>query len=74
MAPGIGTPTGTVIFSINGTPQSQSPVPLTVINGVDQATFTTAPLSAGTYTITAIYGGDSNFTTSTSAAFSQKVK
>ena len=72
VAPGIGTPTGTVTFSINGT--LQSPVPLKVINGVDQATFTTAPLSAGTYTITAVYVGDSNFTTSTSAAFSQKVK
>ena len=72
VAPGIGTPTGTVTFSINGTPQS--PVPLRVINGVDQATFTTAPLSAGTYTITAVYDGDSNFITSTSAAFSQKVK
>ena len=70
--PGIGTPTGTVTFSVDGTPQS--PVPLTVINGVDQATFTTAPLSAGTYTITAVYGGDSNFTTSTSPPFCQKVK
>ena len=72
VAPGIGTPTGTVTFSINGTPQS--PVPLMVINGVDQATFTTAPLSAGTYTVTEVYGGDSNFTTSTSKAFSQRVK
>jgi predicted secreted protein len=72
VAPGIGTPTGTVTFSINGT--LQSPVSLTVINGVDQATFTTAPLFAGTYTITAVYDGDSNFTTSTSAAFSQRVK
>ena len=71
VAPGVGTPTGTVTFSINGTPQS--PVPLTVINGVDQATFTTAPLYAGTYTITAVYDGDINFTTSTSKAFSQKV-
>ena len=72
VAPGIGTPTGIVIFSISGTPQSS--VALTVINGVDQATFTTAPLSAGTYTITAVYDGDSNFTTSTSKAFSQRVK
>ena len=70
--PGIGTPTGTVTFKVDGTPQS--PVPLTVINGVDQATFTTASLSAGTYTITAVYGGDSNFTTSTSLPFCQKVK
>ena len=30
--------------------------------------------SAGTYTITAVYDGDSNFTTSTSKAFSQRVK
>ena len=73
VAPGIGIPTGTVTFSINGTPQSPA-VPLTMTNGVDQATFTTAPLLAGTYTITAVYDGDSNFTTSTSAAFSQRVK
>ena len=74
VAPGIGTPTGMVTFSINGTPQSPA-VPLTMTNGVDQATFTTtAPLLAGTYTITAVYDGDSNFTTSTSAAFSQRVK
>ena len=70
MAPGIGTPTGSVTFSINGTPQS--PVSLTVINGVDQAAFN--QLSVGTYMITAVYDGDSNFTTGTSKAFRQRVK
>jgi hypothetical protein len=72
VTPGIGTPTGTVTFSINGT--AQTPVAtLTVVNGVDEATFTTT-LSAGTYTITAVYTGDVDFTTSTSAVFNQKVK
>ena len=71
MAPGTGIPTGNVTFSINGTPET--PVALTVlINGADEATFTTT-LAAGTYTITAVYDGDINFKTSSSAAFSQKV-
>ena len=71
VAPGTGIPTGNVTFSINGTPET--PVALTVlINGADEATFTTT-LAAGTYTITAVYDGDINFKTSSSAAFSQKV-
>ena len=72
VAPGTGIPTGNVTFSINGTPQS--PVSLTVINGVDEAAFTTTLSAAGTYTITAAYDGDINFTTSTSSVIHQKVK
>jgi hypothetical protein len=71
-APGSGTPTGTVTFSINGTPQSPV-VSLTVVNGVDEALFTYMFSTAGTYTITAVYAGDSNFATSTFSGFSQKV-
>ncbi|MBV8487936.1 MAG: Ig-like domain repeat protein [Planctomycetaceae bacterium] len=51
---------------------SSATVPLTVINGVDEATFTTT-LAAGTYTITAVYDGDSDFTTSTSSVLRQRV-
>jgi flagellar hook assembly protein FlgD len=64
---GSGTPTGTVTFTVDGT--GQTPVPLS--NG--QATFSTATLSGGRHTITAVYGGDSNFNPSTSAALTQTV-
>ena len=37
------------------------------------ATFTTSSLTAGTHTITAVYGGNSNFASSTSANFHQTV-
>jgi hypothetical protein len=61
-------PTGTVSF-IDGT------VPLgsaTLSNGT--ATFTTSALTVGTHSITAIYSGDTNFITVTSAAVSEQVE
>jgi hypothetical protein len=70
LAPGIGIPTGTVTFSINGTPQT--PVALTVVQGQDEAVFTTT-LTTGAYTITAVYSGDLDFGTN-SASYRQKVK
>ena len=67
-APGAGAPTGSVTFmdgaAILGTG---------ALNGLDQATFTTAALGAATHSITAVYGGDASFLTSTSAATSQVV-
>ena len=60
VAPGAGTPTGTVTFT-EGTTTLASNVAL---NGSAQATFTTASLVAGSNTITASYSGDSNFLTS----------
>ena len=39
----------------------------------NKAAFPISSLSAGTYTITAVYGGDSNFTSSTSANYIQVV-
>ena len=45
-----------------------SVVPLTAV-----ATFTTSSLAAGTHSITAAYGGDSNFAASTSAGLAQTV-
>ena len=80
VAPGIGTPRGTVTFSIltpNDTLLSSDPIPLAVlINGADEATFTTTLSAPGTYTITAVYddNNDNNFITSTSAVFTQTVK
>jgi len=65
------TPTGTVIFTIDG--KAGSPVPLTEVNGKDQATFTMPNLAAGRYTITASYGGDVNFAPSDSSTVMQVV-
>jgi uncharacterized protein YjbI with pentapeptide repeats len=65
-APGAGTPTGTVTF-YNGTTKLGTGQP-SVSNGTDQATFSTSTLGVGAHTITASYGGDGNFTASTSAA------
>jgi YVTN family beta-propeller protein len=53
--------TGTVIFSTGST------VLGTATLSTGQATFTTSSLNAGTYVITATYGGDSNFGASTSS-------
>ena len=66
-APGTGVPTGTVTFkdgaAIVGTG--------TFSNGV--ATFSTSALATATHGLTAIYAGDTNFSTSTSSSLSQVV-
>jgi hypothetical protein len=62
-----GTPTGTVNF-MDG---SQTLGPATLVNGT--ASLSTANMSAGSQSLTAVYGGDSNFTGSASTAFSQTV-
>src|SRR5262249_53201468 len=67
VAPGAGTPTGTVSFLDGGTSLGTA----TLTNGT--ATFTTTALTQGSHTITAVYSGDSNFITSTSAGVSQTV-
>jgi hypothetical protein len=61
VAPGAGTPTGTVQFRTNGVAAG---APVTLING--SASFSTALLSSGTNSIAAEYAGDANFTASTS--------
>jgi hypothetical protein len=43
------------------------------LNGVAQAALATSALGAGTHSITAVYGGDTNFAGSTSAILSQVV-
>jgi hypothetical protein len=63
-----GTPTGTVNF-LDGTTQLGSG---TVSNGV--ATYATSSLSVGTHSITAVYAGDANFTTATSAAVTETIE
>ncbi|MEX4009270.1 Ig-like domain repeat protein [Neoaquamicrobium sediminum] len=56
---GGSTPTGTVTFSVDGTPQA--PVPL---DGSGQASFSTAALAPGAHAIAADYSGDTNYVAS----------
>ena len=66
VAPGSGTPTGTVTFK-NGT---------TVLGGTlsaGKATFSTSTLTRGAHSITALYSGSVNDLGSTSAALTQTV-
>ena len=60
---GTGTPTGTVTFDIDGT--AQTPVPLQVVGGKDEAEFPISSLTAGSHTVAATYNGDSTFGSST---------
>jgi hypothetical protein len=59
VAPGSGIPTGTVQF-LDG----KTAVGSGTLNGSGVATWSTSSLVAGGHTITAVYGGDSNFTSS----------
>ena len=60
-----GAPTGTVNF-LDGTTQIGS----ASLNGNGVATFSTSTLAVGTHSVTAVYGGDTNFNGSTSTAAS----
>ncbi|HLJ96422.1 MAG TPA: Ig-like domain-containing protein [Gemmataceae bacterium] len=62
---GAGYPSGTVIFSDNGTSIGQGT--LSTAGGITRATFSTSALRLGSHPITASYVGDSNFTSSVSA-------
>jgi hypothetical protein len=57
-SPGAGTPTGNVVFTIDGTPQA----PIALVSG--SASTSTAALAVGSHTVTVAYAGDSNFATS----------
>ena len=65
---GIGIPTGTVMF-FDGITQLGTGT----LDGTGVATFTTAGLSVGTHSITAVYSGDNSFQSSTSSAVNQVV-
>jgi hypothetical protein len=67
-APGAGAPTGTVVFKDGATTLGTA-----TLNGSGQATITTDRLLVGGHAITATYGGDANFSASTSAALTQTV-
>ncbi len=64
---GSGTPSGTVTFSVDGIAQA----PVTLAGG--QAAFALNSLGAGSHSITAAYGGDSNYGNSSSSTFTEAV-
>ena len=66
---GSGTATGTVTFKEGATTLGTG-----TLNGSGVATFTTSTLSVASHSITAEYGGDGNFNTSTSSALTQVVQ
>jgi hypothetical protein len=61
--PSASLPTRTVTFAIDGVPQP--PVPLSLVNGHEQAMFSISTLTVGTHKIGATYGGDKTFAAST---------
>ena len=63
-----GTPTGTVTFK-----DGSASLGTGALNVSDVASFTTSTLTVGTHAITAVYGGDTNFTASTSSIVQQTV-
>lgn len=67
-SPAAGTPTGTVTFK-----DGVSSLGSSSLSGGGSATLSTSALSTGTHSITAVYNGDGNFTTSTSSPLSQNV-
>jgi RHS repeat-associated protein len=67
VAPGAGTPTGTVTFL-----EGASTLGAVALSG-GLATYTTAGLSTATHTLTASYAGDTNFNSSISPNFAQVV-
>jgi fibronectin-binding autotransporter adhesin len=66
-----GTATGDVTFTVDG--HAQTPVALAVVNGVDQASFTTSSLSPGSHTIGATYNGGPGFDPSPATPLTQTV-
>jgi len=61
VAPGTGTPTGTVQFVVDG---ANFGTPVALAGGMATSTATSS-LSVGSHTVSATYSGDANFTTST---------
>ena len=68
VAPGAGTPSGTVSFQDGGAPIGSG-----TVDSAGHASFSTTALSVGSHTITAVYSGDGNFTGSTSSAVTNTV-
>jgi sugar lactone lactonase YvrE len=60
VASGVGVPTGTVAF-MNGSSLADPTQPPITLNGLGTATFNTSNLALGTYTLSAVYSGDQNY-------------
>ncbi len=71
VAPAAGTRTGTVAFEDGGV--AIAGCSAQIVGGAGTATCATNALAAAAHTITAVYSGDGNFTTSTSPALTQTV-
>jgi hypothetical protein len=71
VSPGAGKPTGMVTFKAGTTTLGTGT--LSTTGGVTKATFSISSLAVGSHSITAVYGGDTNFKASTSAALSEKI-
>jgi hypothetical protein len=69
VAPGAGTRTGTVQFRVDGL-NVGNPVAL---NPSGQAALAISTLTPGRHTVSAVYSGDGNFTTSTSPNITQRI-
>jgi hypothetical protein len=67
-APGSGVPTGTVTFKNGSTTLGTG-----TLNGSGVATLSTSTLTVAAHSITAVYGGSTNFKTSTSPILTQTV-
>jgi len=63
-----GTPTGAVTFKDGSTTLGTG-----TLNGSGQTTFATSALAVGSHAITAVYGGDTNFSGGTSSTLMQTV-
>jgi endonuclease/exonuclease/phosphatase family metal-dependent hydrolase len=63
-----GLPTGTVTFE-----EGTSVLGTSTLDASGQATFATSALATGSHSLTAVYGGDANYSGSTSSALSQVV-
>ena len=66
VAPGTGTPIGTVTFTIGS-----ASTPIALIGGA--ATYTTSMLAVGVYSVTAVYGGEVGFNGSASSVYTHTV-
>lgn len=63
-----GTPTGTITFK-----DGASSISTATLDGNGSASFASSSLLAGPHSITAVYGGDSNFSGNTSAPLTESV-
>ena len=70
VAPGVGTPSGTVQFRIDGSAVG-APV---VLNASGQAAYSTSTLTTGRHTVSVVYSGSAGFNASTSGNLTQRIQ